>query len=163
MARRPPGYTPLCPLFPVPALFPSQLAWRLLGPCEAGGLDPRDEGALGVALERRDAEAGFLRQEVRRRAVQVGEVAASAPGDADLLRRLGGLFQQQHGAPAPAGLDRRHKAGGPSAENDDIEAVQEQDPCTCGGSHEVTGLSGSFAGEGKAGMPALTPPDRAPR
>src|SRR3546814_11869536 len=93
------------------------LAERLLVPGDAGGLDPRDEVALGVALERRDAEAGVLRQEVRRRAVQVGEVAASAPGDADLIRRLGGLLQQQHGAPTPAGLDRRPKAGGHRAQN----------------------------------------------
>src|SRR3546814_8133833 len=102
------------------------LAERLLVPGDAGGLDPRDEVALGVALERRDAEAGVLRQEVRRRAVQVGEVAASAPGNADLLRRLGGLFQQQHGAHAPAGLDRSHKAGGPRAANHDIAAVEEE-------------------------------------
>src|SRR3546814_7142152 len=136
MRRRPPRSTRTDTLFPYTTLFRSeQLAERLLVPGDAGGLDPRDEVALGVALERRDAEAGVLRQEVRRRAVQVGEVAASAPRDADLLRRLGGLFQQQHGAPAPAGLDRRHKAGGPSAENDDIEAVQDRKSTRLNSSH----------------------------
>src|SRR3546814_17248314 len=65
-----------------------------------------------------------LVRSVRRRAVQVGEVAAPAAGDADLLRRPGGLLQQQHAPPAPASLDCSHEAGRPRAEDDDIEVAQ---------------------------------------
>src|SRR3546814_11332215 len=36
-------------------------------------------------------------------------VAAPAAGDADLLRRPGGLLQQQHAPPAPASLDCSHE------------------------------------------------------
>src|SRR3546814_8090732 len=79
-----------------------ELAERLLVPGDAGRVDPRDEILLGVALQRRDTEARVLRQKVRRRAVQVGEVAAPAAGDADLLRRPGGLDRKS------TSLDSRH-------------------------------------------------------
>ena len=62
-----------------------QLAERLLVLGDAVALDQRDEVALRVAAQRRDAEVRIGRDEVLRAGVEVGEVAAPAAGDADLL------------------------------------------------------------------------------
>ena len=53
-----------------------------------------------VARQRRDAEGGVGGDEVARRGMAVGEIAASAAGNADLLTRRGGMVQNQHIAPA---------------------------------------------------------------
>ena len=51
----------------------------------------------------------------------IGEVAAPAARNADLFARRLGVVDHQHGAAALAGLDRRHHAGSPGAQNDDVE------------------------------------------
>ena len=80
-----------------------QLPQRLLVPGDAVPLDQRDEVVLGVAGQRRFGEMRIGREEAVRRAMQVGEVAAPAAGDQDLLARLVGMVEQQHPAAAPAG------------------------------------------------------------
>ena len=56
--------------------------------------------------------------------VQVGEIAAPAAGDADLLGWMAGLFEQQHRAAALAGDACAHQAGGAGAEDDDIMEIR---------------------------------------
>ena len=67
------------------------------------------------------------RQEPLRRAVQIGEVAAPAAGDQDLLAGLARMVQHHHAAPAPPGGDCAHQAGGAGAEDDDIGGVHDSD------------------------------------
>ena len=86
------------------AVVAEELAQLLLVPGDAVALDERDEIARRVARERGAAEVGILRQEVRRVGVQVGEVAAAAAGDADLLAERSVVLDEQHAA---AALPRR--------------------------------------------------------
>ena len=93
------------------ALVAEELAQRLLVPGDAVALDQRDEMARGVAREGRTAEVGVLREEIAPGRVQVGEVAAPAPRDADLLADLVVVIDQHY---APAALPRgrgAHHAG----------------------------------------------------
>ena len=53
--------------------------------------------------------------------VQIGEVAAPAAGDADLLGELGGVVDDQHAASALTGFGGAHHAGGAGADHDDVE------------------------------------------
>src|SRR5258706_14299228 len=62
-----------------------ELAEGLLVPGNAVGLDERDEIARRVTRERRAAEVGIGREKIRGRRMEVGEVAAPSPGDANLL------------------------------------------------------------------------------
>ena len=55
--------------------------------------------------------------------VGVGEVAAPAAGDADLLPRRGGVIEHQHRAPPLARLDGAHHAGRAGADDDHVEPV----------------------------------------
>jgi hypothetical protein len=75
-----------------------------------------------VAGQGRAAELGVARQVVGDAHVQVGEVAAAAAGDADLLGELGGVVDDQHAAPALAGFGGAHHAGGAGADHDHVEA-----------------------------------------
>ena len=52
--------------------------------------------------------------------MQVGEIAAAATGDQDFLADAIGAFEQQDTAPAFAGFEGTHQAGGPGSENDDV-------------------------------------------
>ena len=52
--------------------------------------------------------------------MQVGEIAAAATGDQDLLADAIGALEQQDTASALAGFDGTHQAGGPGSENDDV-------------------------------------------
>src|SRR5262249_37809726 len=87
-----------------------QLAERLLVIRDAARLHPRDEVMLGKTLERRYAEMRIARDELFRRAVEIGEIAPPAAGDADLLRRFFGMVDDEHATPAPRRLDAAHQA-----------------------------------------------------
>ena len=54
---------------------------------------------------------------------EVGEIAAAAARDADLLGELFGVVDDQHAAPALAGLGGAHHAGCAGAYHDDVEVV----------------------------------------
>ena len=101
-----------------------QLPARLLVPGDAVALDQRDEVALGVAAQRRTAELRIVRQKIRRAGVQIGEIAAPAAGDANLLGRVPRLLQHQHRASALAGDAGAHQARGARPENDDVVAIR---------------------------------------
>ena len=84
-----------------------------------------EEVARRVACQRGAAEVRIGRQEPLRRAVQIGEVAAPAAGNQDLLAGLARMVQHHHAPPAPAGGDCAHQAGGARAEDDDIGGVHD--------------------------------------
>src|SRR4051812_37264416 len=89
-------------------------------PTDAMAPHQGDEILLGVAAEGRDAEGWIGRQELRRRGMKIGEVAAAAAGNADLLaRRLGG-FQHQSLAAALTGNRGTHHARRTRANDNDV-------------------------------------------
>ena len=98
-----------------------ELAQRLLVPGDAVLLDQLDEIALRVAGQRRLAEMRIVREESLGPRLEVGEIAAPAARDQDLLADLLGMLEQQHPAAALAGADGAHQTGGAGARNDDIE------------------------------------------
>src|SRR5207344_1051366 len=83
-----------------------QLPLVLLVPGDAMALDEIDEVARRVAGQRRAAEVGVPGVEVARADVEVGEVAAAAARDPDLLGDLLGVVEQDDRAAELAG-DRR--------------------------------------------------------
>lgn len=52
--------------------------------------------------------------------MDIGEIAAPAAGDADLLAGGLGMIENQNGAAALAGADGTHHAGGARADDDHI-------------------------------------------
>ena len=56
--------------------------------------------------------------------VEVGEIAAPAAGDADLLAGRARMVDHQHRAPAPARLDGAHHPGRARADHHDVEILQ---------------------------------------
>jgi hypothetical protein len=64
-----------------------------------------------VAGQRAAAEVRILRHEVLPAGVDVGEVAAAAAGDADLLGQLGRMVDQHHALAALGRHGRAHHAG----------------------------------------------------
>ncbi len=65
----------------------------------------------------------IVREERLGSRVAIGEVAAPATGDQDLLADLLGVIEQQHAPAALAGAHRAHQAGGAGPDNDDIEGL----------------------------------------
>ncbi|MNR02531.1 hypothetical protein D3C85_1183860 [compost metagenome] len=103
------------------AVVTEQLAQGLLVPGDAVALDHFQEVVLGEPLQRRQGEARVLAQEVRPAGPQIGEVAASAARDADLLARCAGVVDDAHAAAALARLDGAHHAGRAGADDQDVE------------------------------------------
>ena len=60
------------------------------------------------------------REKTFRRRVDIGEIAAPAAGDQDLLADPLGVLDEQHPATALTGNGRTHQSGGAAAKNDDI-------------------------------------------
>src|SRR5258708_7133824 len=98
-----------------------QLAERLLVIRDSMPLDHRDEVALGVAAQRRLAEVRIPGNKSLRRHLEIGEVAASAARDEDLLARARAAFQEQDAPAASPGGHRAHQPGGAGPENYNIE------------------------------------------
>src|SRR5690554_7878656 len=61
---------------------------------------------------------GIVREEVRRRAVQVGEITAATARHQDFLAGLVGVVNHQHLAAAIARGGRTHQPGGTGADDD---------------------------------------------
>ena len=101
------------------AVVAKQLAQLLLVVADAVALDHGDEVLRRVLRQRGAAEIGVGRQVAVEAGIDVGEVATPSAGDADLLRQLGRVVQQQHAAAALAGRRRAHQAGraGPDYNN----------------------------------------------
>jgi len=105
------------------AFIAEELAQRFLVPRDAVFLHQRDEVSRRVARERRAAEVGIRRKEIAVGRVQVGEVAASTPRDADLLAHLAVVVDEQHAAGALARSRGAHHARCASADHRDVECV----------------------------------------
>jgi len=88
-------------------------------------LQQLDEVGRGVARQRRAAEVGVVAQEMLVRLARVelavGEVAAAAARDADLLGDLGRMVEQQHAQAELAGHAGAEQAGRAGADDGDIE------------------------------------------
>ena len=97
---------------------------RFLVPGDAVLFDQRNKIVLGVSAQRRMAEPRIVGQKIRRRGVQIGEIAPPAAGDADFFSRMPRLLEQQHRAPALAGDSGAHQARGTGAEDDDVMEIR---------------------------------------
>ncbi len=102
-----------------------ELAQGLFVKGDAALPDPLDEHFGRVAGEGGKGEARVLAEEAlapqNMGGVHIGEVAAPAARDADLLARIARMIDDEHLAAAARRLDARHHAGGASAENDHIK------------------------------------------
>src|SRR5258708_863462 len=83
----------------------------------------RDEVRWSVGGQCRLGKMRVRREEIFRQAMEVGKVAAAAPGDQNFLADASGTFQHRHEFPALAGLDGAHEPGGPASEDDDIKLL----------------------------------------
>ena len=83
--------------------------------------DERDEVGGGVAGEGGLGEVRVGGEEVFGAGADVGEVAAAAAGDEDLVAGLVGVVEEEDAAAAAAGFEGGHQAGGAGAEDDDVE------------------------------------------
>ena len=92
-------------------------------PGDAVPVDQGDEVVLRVARQRRLAEVRVGREERLGPRLEVGEIAAAAARDQDLLADLLGMVEQQHPAAALAGAQRAHQAGRAGADDDDVERL----------------------------------------
>ena len=99
------------------------MAQGLFVPGDAGAVDAFDEVVLGEPLQGRGGEARILAEEVRGAGSSVGEIAAPAAGDADLLARRPGVVEEAHRAPAPPGLTGAHHPGRAGADDQDIHSL----------------------------------------
>jgi hypothetical protein len=84
-------------------------------------LDQRDKVMRGEAGEGGPGEVGVGREEVLRRGVDVGEVAAAAAGDEDLFAGAVGVLQDEDAAATAACLDGAHEASGSGSQDEDID------------------------------------------
>ena len=100
------------------ALVTEQLAERLFMPGDPGLIDPLDKVVRGEALQRRGGKARVLAEESMRPASQIGEVAAPAARDQNLLAGFGGVIDDKD---AGAGLPGRcgGEEPGPASPKDD--------------------------------------------
>ncbi len=103
-----------------------QLSQFLLVISNAVLRDQRNEIRRRVACQRRLAEVRIGGKKILRAAMQIGEVAAPAAGDQDLLADAIGVLEHGNSAAALARLDGAHQAGSAAAQDDYIEAVFEQ-------------------------------------
>ena len=81
----------------------------------------RDEVIGRVSCQRGFCEVRIRGDEIFRRAMNVGEVAASTAGDEDFFADTLGVFQDGDAASAFAGFDCAHQSGGASAEDYGVE------------------------------------------
>ena len=97
-----------------------QLAERLFVPGDAMAVDQVDEILRRVAAQRRHGEMAVGRKVALRHGLEIGEVAAAAARDQDLLSGPVGMIDQQHPAAALPRHRRAHQPGAAGAEDDDI-------------------------------------------
>ena len=93
-----------------------------LVPGDAVLVDQADEIARRIAGQGRAAEVGIAREELLRTRADVGEVAAPAARDADLLGDALGMIDEQDTQPELTGPCRAEEPGGAGTDDDDVEA-----------------------------------------
>ena len=102
-----------------------QLPQGLLVPGDAVLIHQGDKVVLGVAGKRGNAEMWIVGKEPIRLGIQIGEIAASAAADQDLLAGMVRVIEQQHPPPAPARGKGAEQAGGSGAEYNDVEVFDD--------------------------------------
>ncbi len=85
--------------------------------------DQREEVRRRVAAQRRLGEMGVGREIAVWRGVDVGEIAAAAAGDQDLLAGLVGVIEDEEALTALPGRRRAHEARSASAEDDGVKLI----------------------------------------
>ena len=100
-----------------------QLPAVLLVPGDAVALQQGDEVRRPIACQRRAAEGRVVGKEAGRRGVAVGEVAASAARDADLLGHPLRVVDDEHAQPALPGERGAEQAGRAGADDDRVVAL----------------------------------------
>ena len=91
-----------------------------------------DEIRRGERGQGRFGEVRIGGNEVFRLAVQVGEVAASAAGNQDLLADALGALQHYHTSSALAGFDGAHEPRRSAAQDDDVKLLLHSFPASAG-------------------------------
>ena len=86
-------------------------------------LHQRDKIRRRVPDQRGFYEVRICRDKVFRLAMKVGEIAASAAGDENLLSRSVSAFEYGNAASPAAGFNRTHEPGGSSAKNQGVISV----------------------------------------
>ena len=108
---------------PLAGIVAEKLAEMLLVKTDAVAAHQLDEALRRVAAQRATSEARVLGEIPQRvRAVEVGEVAAAAAGDTDLLAEPGGMIQQQDFQTTLPRDARAEQAGGTGADDGQIES-----------------------------------------
>jgi len=100
-----------------------KLAQCFFMPGNVMAIDQIDEVKLGVTFECRDAETLVLRNEIFRAGMQIGEVAATAPGNPDFFSRFRRMIDNHNRTAAFSGFDCTHKAGGTGTNHKDINLL----------------------------------------
>ena len=101
-----------------------ELAERLFVPGDAVALDQGEEVGGRVAGERRDGEMGVGGEEAVGGGVEVGEIAAAAARDQDLLSGRVGMVDEQDPAAALAGDGGAHQPRPAGAEDDRVVGLR---------------------------------------
>ena len=97
-----------------------QLAELLFVVRDAVSLDQREEIGWRIARQRRPAVIDIVREKVLGLAVNIGEVAATAARDANLLTQFWGVLDQQATASTLSGDCSAHHPGRAGADDDDV-------------------------------------------
>ena len=119
-----------------------KLAQGLFVPGDAVLFDQGDEIVLGVARQRRLAEMRVGRDKRLGPAQKVGEIAAPAARDQDLLADLVGVIQQQHPPSALAGAHGADQAGRTGTDHRDVKGLGHAGAVTSGTRRHSHGWSG---------------------
>src|SRR5271157_2278026 len=82
--------------------------------------DESHEVRGSIAGEPRLGEVRVSRKKILGASVQVGEIAAAAAGDKDLLPDSIGALEQETATAALPGFDGTHQTGSARSENDDV-------------------------------------------
>ena len=90
-------------------------------PSNAVTLDQRDKIARGITRECGTTKVRVIGKIVRGTGVEIGKVAATAAGDANLFAELVIVLDQEDASAALSSHRRAHHAGGTSADDDDVE------------------------------------------
>jgi hypothetical protein len=98
-----------------------ELAERLFVPLDSVAADQFEKVLRLIARQCGFRKMGIFREEVCRRALDVGEVASASAGDEDLAARLRIVLEEQHPATAPAGDRGAHQAGSTGTQHDGIK------------------------------------------
>ena len=106
------------------------------------------------AAQRGVAKTRIGREKIRGAGVQIGEIAAPASGNPDLLARVSGLLKQQRLTAALTGDSSAHQARGPSPENNDVMTVRVRIAIPCHSTSSTSTATASFCRRDPTMMPS---------